>query len=367
MNQIAARLAGWGKYVPAGILDNAELVERYGADDPETGERVFNFYGPNCEIVKRRTMTPESVLKTTGIEKRRVVAEDEYADDMAIQVAGEAIRRANLPADMPWRGIFVHAVHRRSAYPAIAQRIQHEFGITLTDGYAEDCSSACSGYVQQLQKVYDLMQARPGAYLAVGSDVMTRITPKDDINFDLWGDAAGASVWVPSEPGQPGSMVATDAAHLTRGVSGDVDPIEMIKEHHHEGTGSCIGHMLMPYGPNVVKFVRRHVGTSIKNLLARAGWTGGPRLTLILHQANYNILKFFPEMVAKIYDGEIASYNGISDIGNASSGSTAYGLATCLDGPDEVTANRLHIQPDERCLVIGFGSGMGIHGVAIQF
>jgi len=88
---------------------------------------------------------------------------------------------------------------------------------------------------------------------------------------------------------------------------------------------------------------------------------------LILHQANINALKFFPGLVSRIYDGEVLVYTGITNIGNASSGSTAYGLAACLDDEDDGTGDTIRIKPDYRVLLVGFGSGMNIHGVAIQF
>ena len=368
MGKMTARLVGWGKFLPEQRIDNATLIREAGVANETGGGRLFNFYNDRGEVAKAKEMTPEAIVKTTGIHERRWARDDEHPDDFAISVAGEAIRRSGLGPDTVWRGIFVHSVHRLSAYPSIAQRIQHEFGLTIVDGYAEDCSSACAGYTQQLQKIYDLMQGNPGPYLVVGAEVMSRITPRDDINFDLWGDAAGATVWVPGEQNQPGSMVAVDSSLLTRGAKGDIDPIAMIREHQKSRTSrEKYGHMLMPFGPNVVRFVRRHVGDTIRNLLRKANWTGGSRLVLILHQANYNILKFFPDITRKMYDGEVVSYMGIVDTGNASSASTAYGLSTCLDGPDGITENEIHIQPDDRCLVIGFGSGMSIHGVAIQF
>ncbi|MBN2489244.1 MAG: hypothetical protein JXQ29_00140 [Planctomycetes bacterium] len=361
MSKITARLVGWGKYLPERVLDNEGILTSCGEIDAATGQRVFNFYGYHREILKRKVVTDEEIVKTTGIRARRRVADDEWSDDMALKAAASALARANLPEDTVWRGIFVHTVHRKIHYPSIAQRIQHAYHLNLENGYAEDCSSACGGYVQQVQKVHDLMQVRPGAYLAVGADTTSRITPPDDINHDLFGDAAGATVWIPGEEGQAGSMAATAAIDMTRGTNGDVDPIDFIREHH------PARHMLMPYGPLVVKWVRKHVYRVIEQLLTEAGWTEGPPLLLILHQANINAIKFFPELVAKIYRGEILTYTGITNIGNASSGSTAYGFSTCLDEEDDGTGDTIRIRPDYRVLLVGFGSGMNIHGVAIQF
>jgi 3-oxoacyl-[acyl-carrier-protein] synthase-3 len=360
MSKITARLIGWGKYLPERIFDNEAILTTCGQVDAATGERVFNFYGYHREVVKRKPVTHDEIVKTTGIQARRRAADDEWSDDMAIEVAGRALARANLREDTIWRGIFVHTVHRKTHYPSIAQRIQHAYNLKLENGYAEDCSSACAGYVQQVQKVHDLMQVKPGAYLAVGADIMSRITPPDDINHDLFGDAAGATVWVPGEEGQPGSMVATASLGMTRGTNGDTNPIDYIREHPAR-------HMLMPYGPLVVKWVRKHVFRIIEQLLAEAGWSEGPPLLLILHQANINAIKFFPDLVSRIYRGEVLTYTGIVNIGNASSGSTAYGLSACLDEEDDGSGDTIRIQPDYRVVLVGFGSGMNIHGVAIQF
>ncbi len=359
MSRFTARIVGWGKYVPERIFDNQDILTLCGQVDAATGERYFNYYGEEAKILKSKPITVEEIIKTTGVETRRRVTEEEYADDMALKVAHQALIRADLNPALTWRGIFVHAVHRRQHYPSIAQRIQHKFDLQLENGYAEDCSSACGGYVQQVQKVADLMQVRPGAYMAVGADVMSRITPPDDVNHDLFGDAAGASVWVPGEVGQPGGITATASRTITRGHNGDVNPIDFIQE--------LDGHMLMPYGPLVVKFVKKQVFSIIQQLLEESGWTGGPPLILILHQANINVLKLFPSKVSRIYNGEILTYTGITDIGNASSGSTAYGLAACLDEEGDGTRNTIRIESGHRALLIGFGSGMNVHGVAMQF
>ena len=359
MSKLTARLIGWGKYLPETAKTNEEFLAMCGEIDAATGQRVFNYYGSNSEVLKRKPITAEDVLKTTGVRVRRWASETEWSEQMALKAATNAIARANLQEDAIWRGIFVHAVHRKIHYPSIAQRIQHQHRLRLENGYAEDCSSACGGYVQQLQKVHDLMQVRPGAYLTVGADKMSVITPPDDINHDLFGDAGGAAVWVPGEEGQPGSMVASYSMLVTSGQNGDVNPIDFIRENEY-------GHMLMPYGPLVVKWVRKNVFAVIKQLMETANWKGGPPLLLILHQANINVLKFFPDLVSRIYDGEVLVYAGITNIGNASSGSTAYGLAACLDN-DDGTGDTIKIEPDMRVQVIGFGSGMNIHGVAIQF
>jgi 3-oxoacyl-[acyl-carrier-protein] synthase III len=278
---------------------------------------------------------------------------------MAIEAAGRALAHAGLPADTVWRGIFVHSVHRRLHYPTVAQRIQHRHGLNVVNGLAEDCSSACAGYVQQVQKISDLMQVKPGAYLVVGGDCMSRMTPPDDINYDLFGDAAGATVWVPGENGQPGSIVATHSMLVTRGHNGDIDPITFVFESPH-------GQLLMPAGPQIVKWGRRYVFKVMEALLEKAGWHGGPPLIVIPHQANINLLKFFPGQLSRVYDGDVQVYSGMTTMGNSGSGSTAYGYAACLDGEENGAGGALRIDPGDRVLLVGFGSGMNIHGIAIQ-
>mgnify|MGYP003702126963 FL=1 len=359
MSRVRARLIGWGKYLPEQIMTNQDILETCGTIDAATGERVFNYYGAAGEVLKSKPITAEDIVKTTGIEQRRRAAEDESSEDMAIEAAGRALAHAGLPEDTEWRGIFVHCVHRRLHYPSTAQRIQHRYNLKIVNGYAEDCSSACGGYVQQVQKMADLMQVRPGAYLVVGADCMSRITPPDDINHDLFGDAAGATVWVPSEPGQPGAIATTRSTVVTRGVNGDVNPIDFIYENER-------GQMLMPYGPLVVKWVRKHVFKLMEALLEQAGWREGPPLVVVLHQANINVLKFFPGLLARVYDGDVRVYTGITNIGNASSGSTAYGYAACLDAVDDGSGDTIRIRPGDRVLLVAFGSGMNIHGIAIQ-
>lgn len=359
MTDVCARLIGWGNYLPDRVVTNQEILETCGTIDATSGKRVFNFYGVNGEVLKSKAITADDIVKTRGIERRRYAADDQSSDDLAIEAAGRALARAGLPADTAWRGIFVHCVHRRLHYPAIAQRIQHRFGLTVVNGYAEDCSSACAGYVQQVQKITDLMRVKPGAYLVVGADVMSRTTPPEDVNFDLFGDAAGATVWVPGETGQPGTVVATMSMAVTRGTNGDVDPIDFIYEDQNR-------HMLMPAGPLIVKWGRRNVFKVMEGLLERAGWRGGPPLVLIPHQANINLLKFFPGLLSRVYDGDVRLYSGITNIGNAGSASTAYGYAACLDETDDGTGDTIRIRPGDRVILVAFGAGMSIHGLAIQ-
>lgn len=176
-----ARIAGWGKYLPARVMSNAELEALVETSDAWIRSR-------------------------SGIGKRRIAAADETTATMGTHAAREALATADLEARDLDLIVVATSTPDHYAYPSSACLIQAALGAQRAGAF--DLSAACSGFVYALVTAAQFIQT--GAYrhvLVVGSDVNSRILDwRDRTTCVLFGDGAGAVVLAASP--QPGGLLA---------------------------------------------------------------------------------------------------------------------------------------------------------------
>ena len=174
-----SRIAGTGRYLPAEVLTNDDLVRR----GVETSD--------------------EWVRTRTGIGQRPVAAEGEATSDLALAASRQALAAAGLAAaDVDL--IVVATTTPDVIFPSTACILQDKLG--ARGGPAFDVQAVCSGFVYALSIADGML--RSGAVrnaLVVGADIYSRILDwTDRKTCVLFGDGAGAVVLVPSE--KPGIL-----------------------------------------------------------------------------------------------------------------------------------------------------------------
>jgi 3-oxoacyl-[acyl-carrier-protein] synthase-3 len=166
--QVFARIAGTGSYLPERVLTNDDLAKLVDTSD-------------------------EWIAARTGIRKRHIAAEGEFTSDLGYHAAMRALEAAGVDAkelDL----IVVGTTTPDLIFPSTACLIQHRLG---ADGCpAFDVNAACSGFVYALTVADKFI--RSGAAktaLVIGAETLTRMVDwSDRTTCVLFGDGAGAVV-----------------------------------------------------------------------------------------------------------------------------------------------------------------------------
>jgi len=230
---------------------------------------------------------PEKIL-TTGIEERRIAADDECTSDMAVIAAERAMEMAGVKADQIDL-IIVGTITGDYPWPATACIVQAKIG--AKKAFAYDVSAACSGFLYALSCANDFIRSGHGTKaLVIGAETLSRSIDWTDRNTCvLFGDGAGAVV---VEAG------ADDAGILSCHLHSDGNYLELLYQpgfgaKHPASTAGVDSRLqfLKMQGNEVFKVaVRSLTEVSIEALEAN-GFTHEDVTLFVPHQANRRILE----------------------------------------------------------------------------
>ena len=320
-----ARIAGWGKYLPARVMANAELEGLVDTSD-------------------------EWIRSRSGIGERRIAAAEETTATMGTSAARAALATAGVdPADLDLV-LLATSTPDHYAYPSSACLVQAALGANRAG--AMDLSAACSGFVYALVVGAQFVQS--GAYrrvLIVGSDVNSRILDwQDRVTCVLFGDGAGAVVLEATD--DDGGLLAFElgadgsrAEHLIVPAGGSRAPATA-------ETVEAREHYIHMNGPEIYRFSTIVVPAVLERLCERARVAPSAVDLLIPHQANARIIQSAARRLA-LQEGAV--FTNLEYYGNTSAASIP--IALC----EAVAAGRLH--PGQLVALVGFGGGLTGAGV----
>ena len=324
-----SRIIGTGSYTPEKVLTNFDMEKMV-----ETS---------NDWIVAR-----------TGIEERRIAADDEVTSDLATKAAERALEMAGVAAE-EIDVIVMGTITGDYPWPATACIVQAKLG--AKNAYAYDISAACSGFLYALASADDFLLAGRGKKaLVIGAEIFSRscVDWTDRNTCVLFGDGAGAVV-LEAQEGEAGilsSHLHTDGNHLELlyqpgfGVQNKASI---------EGIEAKLPFLKMQ-GNEVFKHAVRMLTEVSKEALKYNGYTSKDVGLFIPHQANMRILE---ATVKRLKLTEEQSFINVNKYGNTSA-------ATIPIAMDE--ANRGgRLKEGDLLLMAAFGGGFTWGGALVRW
>ena len=306
-----AGIVGIGRYLPEKIVTNKDLEKIMDTSD-------------------------EWIRTMTGIEERRIAADDVNTSDMAFEAAQKAIQDAGITAE-EIDLILVATVTPDTPFPSVACRIQERLG--AKKAAAMDVSAACAGFMYGIVTGKQFVETEVYKYvLVVGVEKLSKVTDWSDRNTAvLFGDGAGATIIGP---------VSEDRGILSFELGAD-------------GTGSkhlYQDEYIIMNGREVFKFAVRQMGESCINVLEKAGLSKDDVDFLIPHQANIRIMEASRQRLELPVEKMSKTIN---KYGNTSAASIPISIVEDLEEG--------RIKDDDLIVMVGFGGGLTWGAIAIRW
>ena len=320
MTGTSVRIAGWGKFLPARVMDNHEIERLVDTSD-------------------------EWIRKRTGIAERRIAAPDETTCTMGVAAARDALAMAGVAGSDLDLIIVATGTPDHPAFPATGSLVQEALGARRAGAFdvGAGCAAFGYGFVAGAQFV------QSGAMrnvLVIGSDVMSRIIDwRDRGTCVLFGDGAGAVLLQATDrPGGLRSFVlgsdGCGAPRLFVPAGGSKQPAS------HESV-EARAHFLKMEGRDVFRFATRVIPGSILEALEKANLTPADLGLVIPHQANIRIIDNARE---KLNLPPERVFTNVDKYGNTSSASITVALCEALE--------QERIQDGDIVAMCAFGAGL---------
>ena len=168
-----AQIISTARYSPERVVTNAELTTRFTALGKPT-------------VIDR-------LAASTGITKRFYVPDDWVTSDLALPAAREALKRAGRkPEQLDL--IILGTTSPDYITPDTAVVLQHKLGAKNAGTFDVGC--ACASFPTLVATGAGLIATNPAlkTVLAIGVDIIHRLTDPNDPGCFLWSDGAGAAV-----------------------------------------------------------------------------------------------------------------------------------------------------------------------------
>lgn len=234
----------------------------------------------------------ELLVKTTGIEERRIAAPGQTASDLCFAAASQILDARGISAGEV--GLLVFVTQSNDYYlPATAALLQQRLGLAKST-IAFDVGLGCSGYVYGLSIAASLMKTCgiKKALLLAGDISTATVSAEDKSAYPLFGDAGSATLLQHCEGGDPWWFNL-----MTDGSGADAI---MIPDGYGRNMPSAASFAYEDFGPgirrnrlqlalkgnDIFSFATREVPTSIHQLLEQSQVGMDEVDCFVMHQAN---------------------------------------------------------------------------------
>jgi 3-oxoacyl-[acyl-carrier-protein] synthase-3 len=253
-------VGGCGAYLPARVVDNAELSCRMDTSD-------------------------EWIMARTGIRERRIAADGELTSDLAVAAAERAMAAAGVGPDDIDLVVLATATPDQT-FPATATAVQARLGIR--GGAAFDVQAVCSGFVFGLAVADNFIRVgQSRRALVIGAETFSRILDWDDrTTAVLFGDGAGAVVLHAGE----GAGDSADRGILTTYLRADGRFGNLLYVDGGPSSTRTTGHLRME-GPEVFRHAVTNLAEAVRAALDAAQVSAADIDWFVPHQANRRIIE----------------------------------------------------------------------------
>ena len=308
-----SRIIGTGHHRPEKVMTNHDLEQLVETSD-------------------------EWIRQRTGIESRRIAADDQDVADLAALAGRAALADAGLePSEITQVIVATCSNHERS--PSAAGRVAQLLG--LSGPAAFDVGAACSGFEHALA-VAD-MSLRTGtstATLVIGAEKLSAVTDYTDrTTCILTADGAGAMVLVPSETPTISPVVWGTVPDLADAVTIDGE-----------------GPYFSQQGRQVLGWALREAPKISRQIVEAAGLTMEDIDVFVPHQANLRMIEPLAASLGLREDAIVA--DDIITSGNTSAATIPLAISRMREAgriPSGATA-----------LLVGFGGGFSWAGQVVR-
>jgi len=253
-----------------------------------TGSYLPENIRTNYDLEKMVDTSHDWIVARTGIEERRIAADDQCTSDMATIAAQRAMDMAGVAAE-DIDLIVMGTITGDYPWPATACIVQANLG--ANKAFAYDVSAACSGFLFALSSANDFLLSGHGKRaLVIGAETFSRSVDWTDRNTCvLFGDGAGA-VLLEAQEGDSGVLschLHSDGKYqelLYQPGFGARYPASV------EGIEAKLPFIKMQ-GNEVFKVAVRSLTQVSKEALSANGYTSADVKQFIPHQANLRILE----------------------------------------------------------------------------
>ena len=292
----------------------------------------------NLQVGAGAGVTPEWIVKRTGISTRRHLLPGERLDRLAAAAGAEALAQADLPA-AALDAVLVGTSTADEVYPQAAPLVA---GLLGAEGaMAWDTSLACTGFLAILAQGAALIESgRATHVLAIGADAVSRnVDPTDKGPAALFGDGAGAAVLSLGGAGRVGATVfGSDGAHG-----------EYLVAERSDGIISMNGWEIFHHA------VTRMAECSLE-ALSREGLGVGDLALVVPHQANARITR---ALVERLGLREEQVVDDIADRGNTSAATVPLALHRA--------AAEGRVPEEGAVLLCAFGAGLAWGATVLHY
>ena len=337
----------------------------YLPDKSLNNEEIIKEYHSYCDDNEAEEITPETIYKQCGINKRYFAPIDETAKDIGNKAAIQLFEEWNIDREKIGYIIFVSDALDYKG-PTTACVMQENLGLSNSVG-AIDVLHGCTGWIYGLSLAKALIvSGQVNNVLVITADTPTKVVHPKDIELRaIFSDGAAATLIEKEAKGELNSSIenfifGTDGKgeknlYTSRSATRDPADIEWLSQFKDVPGGMKRGQLLMK-SPQIFLFALRKVPSLIADVLQKNKLQKKDIDYFILHQANGQMLEFLRKRMKIPKEKFIIN---IENIGNTVSATIPIALYEILK------ANK--VKKGDKVLVAGFGIGYSWGATILKF